>query len=115
MDSKGNQVKVEMHREVLGLSPGDGIICDHKNQNGLDNQKSNLIRSTKILNGLNCKTYSNNTSGIRGVSFRKSINKWVAHIRINRRKTYLGAFGNKEDAARAYCSALNAILEAQHG
>lgn len=31
-----------MHREVLWLKPGDLRRVEHKNENGLDNQKSNL-------------------------------------------------------------------------
>lgn len=40
------RMKVRMHREVLGLSPGlicdKGLVVDHKNHDPLDNRKANL-------------------------------------------------------------------------
>jgi hypothetical protein len=43
-----------------------------------------------------------NTSGFKGVSFRKETQKWEANIWINGKKKYLGSYGTPEDAAKAY-------------
>lgn len=43
-----------------------------------------------------------NTSGYRGVSQCKSSGKWHAYISASRKRTFLGSFETKEDAARAY-------------
>ena len=48
------------------------------------------------------KLNKNNSSGIRGVHWRKKDKKWRAQIRINNKKVYLGDFKNKIDAAKAY-------------
>lgn len=40
------------------------------------------------------------TSRFKGVSKRR--NGWIAQIMHNRRNTFLGVYGNEEDAARAY-------------
>jgi hypothetical protein len=42
-----------------------------------------------------------NTSGIKGVSFDKTRNKWRAHIKINGKQMHLGRFDNIEDAKLA--------------
>ena len=38
----GTQGIIYMHREILNLSPGDGIMVDHANQDTLDYRKTNL-------------------------------------------------------------------------
>lgn len=47
---------------------------------------------------LNDKIYKSNTSGFRGVSFRKDRGKWVAQIVYKGKKYYLGSFLDKKDA-----------------
>lgn len=57
-----------MHKEILQVS--DGVLVDHKDGNGLNNQRYNLREADKIKNATNRKTAnSNNTSGYRNVSF----------------------------------------------
>lgn len=46
--------------------------------------------------------YTNNTSGYRGVSYRKRNSKWVAYINKNGERTYLGDHNTSIEAARAY-------------
>ena len=41
---------------------------------------------------------SNNTSGVRGVSWHKSRNKWVVHIHHQGKEIHLGIFTNLEQA-----------------
>jgi len=45
---------------------------------------------------------SNNTSGYRGVSWRKDTNKWRAEITVNSKRINLGSFVKAPDAAKAY-------------
>ena len=42
-----------------------------------------------------------NTTGIIGVWFDKSRNKWATEIMANRKKIHLGRFKNKKDAIKA--------------
>lgn len=48
------------------------------------------------------RLHSNNTSGLRGVSFLAKINKFVAKIASNGKSYHIGSFQTKEEAARAY-------------
>lgn len=82
---------------MKGRDKENKIIYDHKNQNSLDNRKSNLRIASVSENGMNVKIRKNNTSGIIGVHQAKD-RKWVASIRINKKRTCLGRFEKKEDA-----------------
>jgi len=53
-------------------------------------------------NGRNRGRQANNTSGYKGVTWRKDDNCWQAQIQINGKKIYLGRFDNPELAAEAY-------------
>lgn len=86
-----------MHRQILGLRKGDGIVIDHANHDGLDNRRANLRTATVAQNNANLRTHG----GLRGVALRPS-GSWHAHIRIAGRQHHLGAFPTAEEAARAY-------------
>jgi hypothetical protein len=89
---------------VYGDRP-DGKFVDHINGDRSDNRICNLRLATKAQNGMNRGKQSNNTSGMKGVSWAKNAGKWSAHIKINRKKIHLGLFNNIEHAAAAYDSA----------
>jgi len=93
-------VSVAMHRTVIKVP--DSVKLDHKNGNGLDNQKVNLRRATNSQNSANRQIQSNNTSGYKGAQFDKRRNRWIARIRVSGRLLHLGTFPNAESAARAY-------------
>lgn len=82
---------------MKGKDKKDKTIYDHKNQNSLDNRKNNLRIASVSENGMNVKVRKSNTSGIIGV-YQVKDGKWVASIRINKKRTYLGSFEKKEDA-----------------
>ncbi len=94
-----------MHREILGLDHGDRRQVDHINGDGLDNRKENLRICDTSKNVINRSIGKINTSGYKGVNWRKKSKKWVARIGFNNKRIYLGDFNNKEDAARAYDTA----------
>lgn len=91
-----------MHRQILGLQPGDKRECDHKNHNKLDNrQKVNLricTNSQNKQNGLPRK----GTSEYKGVSWCKANQKWRVQIKVNGQEIHLGYFDIEIEAARAY-------------
>lgn len=95
--------KIRMHRQILGVSPG--VVVDHINGYGLDNQRKNLRVCTQRQNQFNrgkIKTRKA-TSIYKGVWLAKAkTNPWRAHIRVNGKPTYIGSFATEEDAARAY-------------
>jgi hypothetical protein len=93
---KGVRTSIPMHKEVL---PGAYLI-DHIDGNGLNNQKSNLREASFCQNSRNTSIHKDNKSGYKGVY--RTRKKWAAKICVNYKKLYLGVFGTKEEAARAY-------------
>jgi len=90
-----------MHRVILKVADFK-IEVDHKDHNGLNNQKENIRAVTKKQNSFNKKSYKNSTSKYVGVSWNRQSNKWQAQVRENGKIKYLGRFINEDDAARAY-------------
>jgi hypothetical protein len=91
-----------MHREILGLKKGDGVICDHRDRNGLHNWRMNLRVVTPAISILNRKFNKNNTSGYRGVAWNKNAKKWIVNIGVNNSNIYLGLYDNQVTAAQIY-------------
>jgi hypothetical protein len=96
----GRRTTHRMHREVLGLEVGGGGTVDHKDRDGLNNQKDNLRIVSNSLSSYNCRHKNSNTSGYRGV-WRHG-KGWEAAIGLHGKSFYLGSFSNPEDAAMAY-------------
>jgi hypothetical protein len=74
---------VYLHREILGLVNGDGRQGDHKNNDRLDNRRSNLRAGTNALNQQNRRgAQRNSTSGIRGAHFHTASGLWLARVTV---------------------------------
>lgn len=75
------------------------LTIDHIDQDGLNNRKDNLRLANKSEQSVNRRKATNNTSGIKGVSFDKSKNQWVAQWsepKINHRKRFsCNKYGDK--------------------
>jgi len=71
---------------------------DHLNRDSTDNRWENLAASSAKENMKNKSMFSNNTSGVTGVSWCKAIGKWRALVRLDGTLKYLGYF---EDLHRA--------------
>lgn len=102
--SKRSLPKIYMHRFVVGLSDAS-VRIDHRDRNGLNNQRSNLRLSTPSQNHANSIMNSRNTSGFRGVHWDKNRLKWEAQIRCGEKRIHLGRFETKAEAAIAYNNA----------
>lgn len=98
--AKGKRQYVYMHRRILGLKKGK--YCDHRNGNGLDNRRSNLRKCTKSENGGNTHARLGGSSRYKGIYWDKTRNKWVAQIKINNKRMYLGYSDNEIEATRIY-------------
>jgi hypothetical protein len=99
----GGRQYFSMHRLVaaqIGFPLGDKV--DHVNRNGLDNQRNNLRPATNVQNSGNQKIHRTNTSGYRGVTWRKARGRWRAEIRIDGKLIELGSFNDPMEAAKAY-------------
>jgi len=76
--------------------PGD---LDHINRDRSCNQIANLRLCTRSGNNQNQGFSLKNTSGFKGVTWHKGLQKWQAQIQINHKNMHLGVFGEISDAA----------------
>ena len=97
---KMGRATIVMHRQIMHASKG--VLCDHKNHNGLYNRKSNLRLCTNAQNSFNRKPKKNGTSKYKGVSWHKCNRKWSARISCNGKVYHLGYFDNQMAAAMVY-------------
>lgn len=88
-----------LHREIMGLAPGDGLLVDHWDSNKLHNRRSNLRIGTYALNGQN--RGANSTHSLpRGVHYVQSRGKYLATVKLDGRTHRIGgSFDTVEGAA----------------
>jgi hypothetical protein len=103
----GSSRNVKLHREVLGLDPGDPRPVDHRNRDRLDCRRQNLRLTTPRANARNRGLRADNTTGLKGVSPSPDRPGWF-HAQIGwsehgaRRKQALGDWPTRELAGYAY-------------
>lgn len=91
-----------MHRLLLSCED-DKMVINHKNGNRIDNRRDNLEIVSASVNAHNRTVKMSNTSSeYVGVTFHKQTQKWVAQLKKNHRKYYIGVYDNENDAAKAY-------------
>jgi len=95
----GNKI-VKMHRHILGLKYGDGVQIDHRDGNGLNNQKSNLRICTYKENQMN-RRKARGSSRYKGVYWCDRDKRWMAKI-FYKKAIYIGSFKSETEAAKAY-------------
>lgn len=71
-------------------------IVDHADCNPMNNNVNNLRAATKADNQRNTGMYAHNKSGIKGVSWHKTVSKWHAQIKVKGVKQYLGIYEDIE-------------------
>ena len=98
---KGHVCKLFVHRLVAShfiLNPENKPCIDHINFNKVDNSVRNLRWCTLHENNFNKPKQSNNKSGVPGVSWDKSRNKWAVAIQLNGRKVFSCRFDDFDHA-----------------
>lgn len=105
------------HRLIWKFFHGkDPRYIDHLNGIRSDNRIENLRCVTKKQNQNNMKLFSTNTSGVTGVHYCNTINKWIAKIYTNNKSHILGRYKNLEDAIQARKNAEKEFgFHANHG
>lgn len=98
----GSEQYVWMHREIMSVGNYDGTIeIDHRDGDGLNNQRSNLIISDRQRNGQTQRKIALASSQHRGVCWAKTTQKWQAQVRVGGKRIYLGQFATEDEAAEA--------------
>jgi HNH endonuclease len=86
-----------VHRVAYYMAHGNcPEYLDHINGNRFDNRIENLRPATVAENSRNQPLLSSNTSGVKGLSWSKEMQKWYACIRYNKVNKNLGYFESKE-------------------
>ena len=87
-----NRYGYKAHRLACFYMNGEWPVneVDHQDGNGLHNWWDNLRLATHSQNQRNRRLNANNKSGVCGVFFEESRNKWTASIRGNGRQIKLG-------------------------
>ena len=81
------------------------VMIDHENGTRSDNRFSNLRDATRGENIQNSKIRKDNTSGVKGVTVQRKTGKWIAEIKVNKQRHYLGIFDDLDVAAAVVQSA----------
>lgn len=87
-----------LHHAVIGKK----IKTDHKDGDGLNNQRHNLRPATSRQNGANRRKRFGCSSRFKGVSWNKRSNCWLVHFGPSNRRQHIGCFVDEIEAARAY-------------
>lgn len=109
-----------MHRVVWEMHNGpikNGMQVDHIDGDRLNNKISNLRLASHNQNCHNAKTRSDNTSGVKGVTWDKTLGKWRSRIMVNKKRVNVGCFDDLELAQLATSEAREKLHEnyANHG
>lgn len=95
-----NRKRISLHRFIM--NPDKDMVVDHINGDRSDNRRSNLRVCSHKQNLANQKLNSKNTSGFKGVYYKKSKKKFTARIKVEGRLFFLGHFNNPKEAGEAY-------------
>jgi len=105
----GKQRTVRMHMVIMNTPKGKHT--DHKDGDGLNNQRNNLRICTPGQNQMNKIGSKNVTSKYKGVWYCKNKKGWMVAIRAYNKRMPIGRFKTEENAAIAY----NIFAEKYHG
>jgi hypothetical protein len=92
---------IHLHHCVIGF-PLNKMQVDHKDGNGLNNQRTNLRIVTQRVNGQNL--ISHRAGKLVGVSLIRG-KYWRATIHVNGEGIHLGYFPTEQEAHEAYMKA----------
>ncbi|HAM4421376.1 TPA: hypothetical protein IBV86_003656 [Escherichia coli] len=96
VNGHGYQLSRVVYEMFNGPIP-DGYYIENADKSCAKIEKLKLISKSESK----LKSEVNTTSGIKGVCWKKTRNKWVAQIEVNTIKHYLGYFDNINDAIKA--------------
>ena len=107
LKTKVNSKSYKTHRliwlYVYGYFPENSI--DHINRKKDDNKIKNLRETSLVCNLRNCGNPKTNTSGVKGVYWKKDRNRWRPSICVYSKPRYLGSYKNFHNAVCARLAA----------
>jgi hypothetical protein len=84
------------HKAIYEIINGfTSLEVDHKNGSPADNRIENLREATRAQNARNRGKFKNSTSKYKGVSWNKTLKKWIAQLRFEGRTRYIGQFDDE--------------------
>lgn len=99
---KTNEKKYLPYHRLL-VEPKEGEEVYHKNGNGLDNRRENLLIGDRLLIVRNRrKAQGIWTSDYKGVTYRPKNKSYLAKINVEGRRVHLGSYTSEIMAAQAY-------------
>jgi hypothetical protein len=84
---------------------------DHIDCNPTNNNIENLRPATRSENSSNRGLMANNTSGIKGVTWHRTSNKWEASCQVNKKRVKIGYFEELSEAEKV----VKSFREQHHG
>lgn len=97
----GKRKNIKLSRQIMNAP--QGVEVDHINRDPLDNRRENLRLATRSQNNTNRDVCGK--SGYKGVyliDYKNKTNPWLACLWRGNKRSYLGVFKTKEEAAAAY-------------
>ena len=102
-----NRRTVYMHRQLLGVQK-HAIKVDHRDGDGLNNQRSNLRVCTHGQNCMNSVKRVSTSSRFKGV-YLHACGKWMAYITAHGKYHYLGLHRTEKEARAARSKVLTQL------
>lgn len=100
----GKRSNVIMHRLIMNAPKG--VLVDHRDFYGLNNQKYNLRLANDEQNSQHQRKVSGSSSSFKGVSLDKRHGTWKCYINIATKLVWIGQFKTEIEAAMAYDEAV---------
>lgn len=103
----GVKTRILMHVHLLGKK--DGMVIDHRDNSGLNNQRHNLRFCTHPQNHYNSRMQWNNTSGCKGVSWDPQRSRWQVFINADGKRIQLGRRKTFDEAVQLRTEAVQRL------
>jgi hypothetical protein len=103
----GKWTSLLLHQLLMGPVPPEYDTIDHIDRNTLNNCRTNIRFATFREQTINQGMRRNNTSGVKGVCWDKTHNKWRAVID----RKHVGLYETFEEACEARAQAENERVE----
>ena len=101
---------VFMHREIAKRIGLDAPLIDHRDRNPLNNRRGNLRGASCSQNLHNRGVPSNNTTGVKGVSFEKRSGRYKAAVTVEGKTHFCGYHTTLAKAERAVVAKRTALI-----